>query len=312
MQNLRTVINYKHSSHFGAFLNKCTKGKKLPLKSDTITYLFAFNGKEKLDEINGAGNNIDFGARVYDARLGRWLGVDPLSSRYPDLSPYCYVGNRPIIAIDPDGKYIYYVNSNGEFRKATRAMVRTQAGSEIYLKYLRSKTTDVYIGTANFGDNRTANGMTVSNAESGGNGTGVTINSSSELSISSRVSQETKNAFSTFKNVDFSKSKGREIHLVVISNEGLKESDEYTMAEAIYHELKAHIEDRTGNEKQEHAKYGKTATGLYMQRIIHDRDGNRIPDENGEDLKEVVPKNSPAGKMVMQLINLKKKDGKAK
>jgi hypothetical protein len=51
-------------SHFGAFSNKCTKNKKLPLKSDTITYLFGFNGKEKIDKINGAGNDLDFGARV--------------------------------------------------------------------------------------------------------------------------------------------------------------------------------------------------------------------------------------------------------
>jgi hypothetical protein len=70
MQNLLTVINYKPSSHFGAFLNKCTKGKKLPLKSDTITYLFSFNGKEKINEINGEGSDLDFGASVYDASLG--------------------------------------------------------------------------------------------------------------------------------------------------------------------------------------------------------------------------------------------------
>ncbi|MFY8165467.1 MAG: hypothetical protein ACOVJ8_02675 [Sediminibacterium sp.] len=48
MQNLRNGIYNKPFSYFGSFLNKCTKSKKLPLKSDTITNLFAFKGKEKV------------------------------------------------------------------------------------------------------------------------------------------------------------------------------------------------------------------------------------------------------------------------
>jgi RHS repeat-associated protein len=118
MQNLRTVINKKPSSHFGAFSNKCTKSKKLPLKSNTITYLFAFNGKEQDNETYGAGNAYDFGARIYDARLGRWMSVDPLASEYPSLSDYSFVGNMPIIAIDPDGEKIVIVyRENGKKHK---------------------------------------------------------------------------------------------------------------------------------------------------------------------------------------------------
>jgi RHS repeat-associated protein len=105
MQNLRTVINNKPSSHFGSFSNKCTKSKKLPLKSDTITYLFAFNGKEKLDEINGAGNDLDFGARIYDARLGRFATIDLFSWKFPAESHYAFAGNSPICFIDFNGLY---------------------------------------------------------------------------------------------------------------------------------------------------------------------------------------------------------------
>jgi RHS repeat-associated protein len=113
MQNLRTVINAKPSSHFGAFSNKCTKGKKSHLKSDTITYLFSFNGKEKLDEINGAGNNLDFGARIYDARMGRWLSLDLLDSKYPDLTPYNFCVNSPLLLKDIDRKdFIPTVTNN--------------------------------------------------------------------------------------------------------------------------------------------------------------------------------------------------------
>ena len=70
-------------------------------------YRFGFNGKEKDDEIDGVtGSKLDFGARIYDSRIGRWLSLDPLFSKYPDLSPYVFVGNCPLLFIDPDGKKI--------------------------------------------------------------------------------------------------------------------------------------------------------------------------------------------------------------
>lgn len=46
----------------------------------------------------------DFGARIYDSRLGRWLSTDPLQAKYPSLSPYNFVNNRPIMYVDFDGR----------------------------------------------------------------------------------------------------------------------------------------------------------------------------------------------------------------
>ena len=71
---------------------------------------FGFNGKENDNEIKGTGNSLDFGARVYDSRLGRWLSVDPLSIKYPFVSPYNFALNTPIQAIDPDGRLVILVN----------------------------------------------------------------------------------------------------------------------------------------------------------------------------------------------------------
>ncbi len=53
----------------------------------------------------------DFGARMYDARLGRWLSLDPLQAKYPMLSPYNFCSNNPIIYKDIDGEdYILVID----------------------------------------------------------------------------------------------------------------------------------------------------------------------------------------------------------
>jgi len=60
-----------------------------------------YNGKELQTELG-----IDFyeyGARNYDAQLGRWHSIDPLAEDYFWLSPYDFVGGNPVIRIDPNG-----------------------------------------------------------------------------------------------------------------------------------------------------------------------------------------------------------------
>jgi RHS repeat-associated protein len=66
-------------------------------------YCYGFNGKENDNKVKGEGNQQDYGMRIYDPRLGRFLSVDPISSDYPWYSPYQFAGNKPIMAIDLDG-----------------------------------------------------------------------------------------------------------------------------------------------------------------------------------------------------------------
>lgn len=113
MQNLRTVINVRPSGYFDAFSNKCTKGKKSHLKSDTITYLFAFNGHEKDNEVFGEGNEYDYGDRIYNSRIGRWLTTDAKEKKYPGVTPYAYALNSSIIFRDPDGNDVIVAFTGG-------------------------------------------------------------------------------------------------------------------------------------------------------------------------------------------------------
>jgi RHS repeat-associated protein len=66
-------------------------------------YRYGFNGKENDNEVKGEGNQQEYGFRIYDPRLGKFLSVDPLTREYSMFSSYQYAGNRPIVAIDLEG-----------------------------------------------------------------------------------------------------------------------------------------------------------------------------------------------------------------
>ena len=66
-------------------------------------YTQTFTGKERDSETGFSY----FGARYYDSDLMTgWLSVDPMSDKYPGLSPYAYCAWNPIKFIDPNGDSI--------------------------------------------------------------------------------------------------------------------------------------------------------------------------------------------------------------
>ncbi len=76
---------------------------------------YKYNGKE-LDRKNGL-DWYDYGARHYDAALGRWHVMDPMAEKYYNWSPYAYCKNNPVLRIDIDGKDDYTMNNAGRLFK---------------------------------------------------------------------------------------------------------------------------------------------------------------------------------------------------
>jgi RHS repeat-associated protein len=79
-------------------------GSLKPLRySGSNDYRFGFNGMEVDDEVKGDNNSLDFGARIYDPRIGRFLSLDPKWKSFPFMSPYVFAGNNPLRFIDKEG-----------------------------------------------------------------------------------------------------------------------------------------------------------------------------------------------------------------
>ncbi|TAJ04857.1 RHS repeat-associated core domain-containing protein, partial [Marinilabiliaceae bacterium JC017] len=66
-------------------------------------YRYGFNGKEKDDQGEWGQTAYDYGFRIYNPGIARFLSVDPLTSEYPWYTPYQFAGNNPIKFIDLDG-----------------------------------------------------------------------------------------------------------------------------------------------------------------------------------------------------------------
>jgi RHS repeat-associated protein len=96
------------------------------------SYRYGFNGQEKSNEI--ANDDYDYGMRIYDTRLGRFLSVDPLTKNYPSTSGYSYAQNSPIYKMDIDGEWDITVHAYSDRKKYGYgiAIVSDKNGIEVF------------------------------------------------------------------------------------------------------------------------------------------------------------------------------------
>lgn len=98
------VVDY-YNADIASTMDYYSFGMQMPGRLvNSAAYRYGFNGKENDNEVKGTGNQQDYGMRIYDPRLGRFLSVDPLTKSYPHYTPYSFAGNKPISFTDRDGE----------------------------------------------------------------------------------------------------------------------------------------------------------------------------------------------------------------
>ena len=94
-------------------------------------YRYGFNGKENDPETFGTGSGTqDYGMRIYNPALGKFLSVDPLAQKYPFASPYAFCLNNPILFIDKDGREVFIYGAD-----AGKAVAALQTKTSLQLSY---------------------------------------------------------------------------------------------------------------------------------------------------------------------------------
>jgi RHS repeat-associated protein len=84
----------------------------LDYRNSSFNTRYTFSGKER-DEETGYSY---FGARYYNSTYSIWMSIDPMSDKYPSISPYAYCGDNPVKLVDQDGKEIGdYYNIYGNY-----------------------------------------------------------------------------------------------------------------------------------------------------------------------------------------------------
>ncbi len=111
----------RNNQHLGAHYVSATmpprcNGATITLHSPflILNWSHTFSAKER-DSETGLSY---FGSRYYSSDLSIWLSVDPMSDKYPSLSPYVYCANNPVKLVDPNGEKFRLIgrNANVAFR----------------------------------------------------------------------------------------------------------------------------------------------------------------------------------------------------
>ena len=96
----------------------------------TANSTYTFSAKER-DSETGLSY---FGSRYYSSDLSVWLSVDPMSDKYPSLSPYTYCANNPVRLVDPNGEYLEVADNDDTHNDLLSIVGKTHRDRVIFNK----------------------------------------------------------------------------------------------------------------------------------------------------------------------------------
>ena len=115
-----------------------------------VENFYKYNGKELQDDgFDLDGNGVyesrllwyDYGARFYDAQIGRFHTIDPLAEKYSFQTPFAYAANNPIRFIDYNGLGPDNPSKRQKKAEANFAIAYPKAALTIGFKYNRDGST---------------------------------------------------------------------------------------------------------------------------------------------------------------------------
>jgi len=161
-----------------------------------------YQGKENQEELGL--NWHDFGARNYDAYLGRWMNVDPLAEEFYSYSTYNAMMNDPINFIDPDGRSADWIPKLNEDGSTSYIAEQGDSASTLSSQYGISQG-DAEAITGTTGDTEIAEGTEIS-GETINNVTGSEV---LKLDLNSKEGKSSQRRFDQYLyGADRSRSKG--------------------------------------------------------------------------------------------------------
>ena len=137
-----SIISYEEYHPFGT-----TSYRSGRSQTEVSLKRYKYCGKER-DEETGL---YYYGMRYYAAWLFRFVSVDPLQFKYPELTPFQYASNNPISMIDLDGKEGVMISQNlkrnyPELYKAAMIVIQSEQGKELLKDFATKKQAKQYWG----------------------------------------------------------------------------------------------------------------------------------------------------------------------
>ena len=139
----RVPLSYRALAPAGAGIRSGT----LTVSFYILHWTYTFSAKEK-DSETGLSY---FGSRYYSSDLSIWLSVDPMSDKYPSLSPYTYCADNPVGLVDPNGEEIVITlsmddNGNRIVNISFTATLVNETSQNISVEEMKKYKNDITAG----------------------------------------------------------------------------------------------------------------------------------------------------------------------